>query len=164
MAKNRLLFSTPPGGVFLRQGTREWLTGRNHHGHHHGHHHHHDRDHHDRHHHGHHDNRGISIAEFETIRVVATNRSASSSVVSLVLLVSGRERDDRDGRDRRRDHHSHQFILDRVRLAPGESFSRSYRVPGEILNIVAIAREARRRGGCRRRRGDIIDVAVFGHK
>lgn len=155
MAKNRLLFSTPRGGVFLRPGSREWLTGRHRHGHHH-----------DHHHHGHHDNRGISIREFETIRVVANNRGSSSSVVSIVLLVSGRERDGgRRGRDDRgRDHHSQQFILDRIRLAPGESVSRSYRVPGETLNIVAIAREGRRGGCCRRRRGDVIDVAVFGHK
>jgi hypothetical protein len=46
-------------------------------------------------------------------------------------------------------------------LVPGQSYSQSYRVPGEVLSIVAYA--ARSRRSCYRGL-DTIDVAVFGHK
>lgn|GEM_PF-1887365 len=153
MAKNRLLFSTPVNGVSLRPGTSELITGRHHHGgdDHHGHHHHHHR-------HDHHRRGGIDVRDFETIRVVADNRRTSVSAVYLVLLVSGRgEREGRDGRNR----HVQEFRLAKIRLVPGQSYSQSYRVPGEVLSIVAYA--ARSRRSCYRGL-DTIDVAVFGHK
>lgn len=171
MAKNRLLFSTPINGVSLRPGTSELITGRHHHcdddRHDHHDHDHHDRDHHRRNHHhrrhrhrhDHHGRRGgIDVREFETIRVVADNRRTSVSTVFLVLLVSGRrEREERDGRNR----NVQEFRLAKIRLVPGQSFSQAYRVPGEVLNIVAFASRSRR--SCFRG-FSTIDVAVFGHK
>ncbi len=152
MAKNKLLFSTPRGGVVLRPGTSKLLTGK--HNHHddcdHDHHHHHD-------HHGHHDHdrhgrRGIDVREFETIRVVADNRPISVSCVFLVLIIT-----DKHGR--------FLGILDKIKLAPGQSCSRPYRVPGEFLEIKAIAAfRSRHKGRFWRRGVDVIDVAVFGHK
>ncbi|MFD0960502.1 hypothetical protein [Paenibacillus chungangensis] len=147
MSKNKLLFSTPQGGVSLRPGTSKILTNDRHHDHHHDNHH--NQDGHDDHHHHdhHHDNTGIDISKYETIRVYARNRSRSATSVSISLLVS---QDDR-------------FIakLDKVMLAPGQTYTQTYSVPGQTLDIRATATPQRSN---RSYRVDVVDVQVYGHK
>ncbi|GKU80475.1 hypothetical protein [Paenibacillus sp. L3-i20] len=151
MAKNKLLFRTPREGFRLRPGTTRIVTENHHHDHHH--HHHKDEDQNNDNNNNNNNNnnqrnRGIDVRKYRTIRVNADNRftSVSSVVFSLVIIENGR----RVG------------ILERFRLAPGETFSRTFNVPGEFLEIRA---HALRKRNCRNnRRRDTIDVSVFGHK
>lgn len=143
MAKNKLLFSTPVGGIELRPGETKVITRHNHHDRHHDDDRHHDKDkHHDKdRHHG-----GIEVRDYEVIRVVADNRITSETSVILSILTSIE-----NGRTLGR--------LARVRLFPGESYSQSFAVPGQWLNIRAHAVR-----GCNHRGVDRIDVSVFGRK
>ncbi|MFD0589924.1 hypothetical protein ACFQZE_18240 [Paenibacillus sp. GCM10027627] len=159
-------------GRHVRRRCRRHHHRRHHRHHHRDHHHrdhHHDHHHHDNHHHDHRNRRrgSIDVRKFETIRVVADNRFISETPVVLSLFIS-----DEHGRAIGR--------LARIKLLPGESFSKSFRVPGQRLSIVAHALRRRdRRLRDRDRlvrenrivreerlvRGfDIIDVAVYGHK
>ena len=136
MAKNKLLFSTPAEGVSLRTGTSRVLTRDHHHHHHHKH----------GHHHHHHQNPGIDVREYGELRLLATNRgsSATSVIVELTSTSNGQT----------------QIRLARVRLAPGQSYSNTYAVPGRYVNIVAYA--LRNGRGCRS--VDTIDVQLYGRK
>lgn len=93
---------------------------------------------------------GIDIKKYETIRVFARNRSRSATCVWISLLVS------QDG--------CLIAKLDKVKLAPGQSYTQTYSVPGQTLDIKATAtplRYSRRRRYCG---VDIVDVQVYGHK
>ncbi|MCU6713121.1 hypothetical protein M6D81_30920 [Paenibacillus sp. J5C_2022] len=137
MSKNKLLFSTPPRGVALRPGTSKILTRQHHH-------HHHDQDQDDD---NVMDNMGIDISKYEIIRLFARNRSRSATCVWFTLLVS------QDGR----------FVakLDKVKLAPGQSYTQTYSVPGQTLDIKATATAKRNSRYCG---VDVVDVQVYGHK
>ncbi|MDQ6422691.1 hypothetical protein RB620_24970 [Paenibacillus sp. LHD-117] len=141
MAKNKSLYSTPAEGVSLRPGTGRVLTQNDHH------HHDSDGDHEHHHHHHHHHDPGIDVREYATLRLLATNRGTSVSNVYVTLLST------RNGET--------SYTLGRVRLAPGESYTNTYSVPGDYVNIRVYA--ARYEGGCRRR-VDTIDVQLYGHK
>lgn len=142
MAKNKLLFSTPTEGVTLRTGTSRVLTQQDHHHHHHYHHHHHH--HHDGHHH--HDP-GIDVREYETLRLLATNRGTSATSVYVALLST------QDGQT--------SYKLAKLRLAPGQTYTNTYPVPGAYVNIKAYA--TRMAGRCNRGT-DTIDVQLYGRK
>lgn len=145
MSKNKLLFSTPPRGVSLRPGTSKLLTRDRHHDHHHDNHH--DHNGHDHHHDDVQANMGIDISKYEIIRVYARNRSRSATSVWISLLVS------QDGR----------FVakLDKVMLAPGQTYTQTYSVPGQTLDIRATAMPQRSSRNCG---VDVVDVQVYGHK
>ncbi|MDF2837874.1 MAG: hypothetical protein K0Q63_3514 [Paenibacillus sp.] len=137
MAKNKLLYSTPAAGVALRTGSSRVLTQQDHHHHHH--HHNHDG-------HHHHDP-GIDVREYAMLRLFATNRgmSATSVYVSLLSTQNGQT----------------SYRLARVELAPGQTYTGTYAVPGDYVNIRAYAERVARR--CNRGT-DTIDVQLYGRK
>ncbi|MBH5319052.1 hypothetical protein I6N90_14695 [Paenibacillus sp. GSMTC-2017] len=142
MAKNKLLFRTPREGVSLRPGTSRVITQNNNNEN--------NENQQENNEQNRRRNRGIDVRKFETIRVVADNRSTSVSDVIISLLIT--------------EHGRTVGRLDRIRLNPGESFTNTYTVPGRFLNIRAFAT---RNVNCRsqnNRRVDTIDVRVFGHK
>jgi hypothetical protein len=153
LAKNKLLFSTPAEGASLRTGTSRVLTRDRHH-HHHKHHHHHHHDHHHDHDHDHHHHKdkGVKVKKYETIRLFAENRGASATSVNVVMTST------QNGR-------TNNYRLARVRLAPGQSYTDTYRVPGKYVNIIAYSTGYS--GGCGGRgrgRIDTIDVQLYGRK
>ncbi|MHA6482885.1 hypothetical protein ACX1C1_13390 [Paenibacillus sp. strain BS8-2] len=98
-------------------------------------------------HHHHHHNPGIDVSEYAALRLFATNRSTSVSYVYIALLST------QDGQT--------SFKLGKVKLAPGQSYTNTYAVPGDYVNIKAYA--AKKSGSCLGGT-DVIDVQLYGHK
>ncbi|WP_214630736.1 hypothetical protein [Paenibacillus agaridevorans] len=136
MAKNKLLFSTPAEGVSIRTGSSRVLTRKDRH----------------HHHHHHHKDRGIEVKKYETIRLFAENRGTSATSVTVAMTST------QNGR-------SNNYRLARVRLAPGQSYTDTYRVPGRYVNITAYSTGySGDCGGRGRGRIDTIDVQLYGRK